>query len=125
MKDRSGPFVAVRQTVGLPGVAAFSPNDRVFELRDHACGSDRDIVEALAALVHVVAQLLTHPWIPEIREVVGDVLDLVAPRLGLEESGNLVRHVDHLFRRHRVPLPGCGGRGSKGRNPGRVRRRQE
>ena len=47
-------------------------------------------------------KLGAHPRLPEVAQVAGDARRRIA-RLAVEEGGDLVRHVDHLVRRHRAP----------------------
>src|SRR5580698_5638968 len=57
-------------------------------------------VEAVAAFGDVVDDLFAHAGFPERFEVIGNAGDGFIVRVAGEKQGDLVRHVDHVFRFH-------------------------
>lgn len=63
-------------------------------------GGKGERMQGSAASGNNLAELLPHSGIPEIGKVGGHPVGLIVAGLGCEEGGDLVRHIDELFRRH-------------------------
>src|SRR5882757_6143208 len=66
---------------------------------DQLHGRERQLIELVAPVGHVVEQPLAHATRPELVDVVGNAIQRrLSVRLGAEETANVIRHPDDLLR---------------------------